>query len=130
LRHFAILGALGVLSLAAAAYVGPRLYRGNPTRSAYCKVLPCDELDSYDAMCRAASIAEFGEYASVDERIARLEEEVRAEDPSGKAAQNLEQALALDAAQRYPMLEGAARASGGPAWSCPALDRVVTSTTP
>jgi hypothetical protein len=125
-----ILALLAVLSLALAAFVGPRLYAGSPSRSAYCKVLPCDELDSYDAMCRAASIAELGTYDTVEERYASIRGELAEEEGGARAAANFDRALEAPRTERYPLLEGAARESGAPAWTCPALQRAVTSTVP
>lgn len=127
--HF-ILIALALLSLATAAYVGPRLYTGNPVRSAYCKIVECDELDTYDTLCRAASIAEFGEYETIEARWSRVRAELE-EEPFGKPARKkFDEALAAPRENRYAMLKESARASGAPGWDCPALDRTVTSTSP
>ncbi|MEQ8274713.1 MAG: hypothetical protein RMA76_12020 [Deltaproteobacteria bacterium] len=112
-----------VLLLGAAGFAGYRIYRGDPVRTYWCRLAPCTELDGYDALCRAASIAELADA----ECPARALPTLVAEDPDATPVREA-LTVALDRPAPYPALEAQARAAGAPDWRCPPLSRVVTST--
>ncbi len=117
------LGVLAALGLAGAA--GYRIYRGDPVRTFWCRLAPCGELDGYDALCRAASIAELSAPACPAADLPAI----AAEDPDATPVRAaLADAFAAPPSGRYAPLEEAARAAGAPDWKCPPLARVLTST--
>ena len=117
-----------VLVLAAAGGIGYRIWRGDQVRAPWCRVLPCADLDGYDALCRVAAFAEFSTFDTEAERDTFIRSELESEPAGDRARSILDENAALPNEARYPALERGARESGAPTWTCPPLSRVLTST--
>lgn len=124
LRRLAIGSVLVIGLLAASGAVAYRIYKGDPVRVWWCRVLPCSQIAGYDALCRVAAFVELTDPTNPS----ALREELVQEPDGASVREALDEALAMPPAERYRHLEADARDAGAPTWRCPPLARVLTST--
>ena len=124
-----ILVVLAALILIAAGvfFVVFRLHFSDPSRTPYCRVLDCKQIDGFDALCGLLAQAEFQAFATPGEQLAWLESELQSSPDSGTARTILDRVRRTPPGERYDALLTAVRAEGAPRWTCPAAERTLAA---
>lgn len=102
-----------------------RIYTGDRSHSTYCRLVGCAELARLDRLCSELSEAELVGGGSPREIVAGVVERVRGTEDAAA----LDAILTPPASARYAAVLADAAAAGGRRWTCPAMERVLTSTT-
>jgi hypothetical protein len=127
MRKWVAIGFALLVVLGLGALLGYRWWYGDPTRTFYCRVAICSDLDALDDLCGLFSEAELSGIGPSE-----VLDWIRAEAEKLDAASALvilEAARSQPPGSRYEAIQRAAAEEGAPRWTCPPIERALTSTT-
>jgi hypothetical protein len=127
-RKWLVVAASVLLALGLSGLFAYRYYYGDRARSLYCRVALCPDLDALDDLCALFSEAELSGLGSRSEALSWIRDEAPKVE-AARALPYLDAAMAQPPESRYAWLRGEARREGAPRWSCPPIERALTTTT-
>ncbi len=104
----------------ATAGVAWRVWKADPVRGPWCRVLPCPDVDAFDRLCAVSAEVELVAPEDFDAQLARRAAE---EGVGARALDALAAARAAGPEQGWARLRAEVREEGAPGWQCPPLER-------